>query len=573
MNAVIRESVDTLSIPIAYALGARRFYSQEFVSVTNLLGFDPRFVKKVVGTYIISPGTAFLADTGDIDLTGEFYFDSKTGESVPMWYGQILRKPVERKSISQQVVNQTYQGNVAVFQNVKERLNDVIVSDTLEVTVDGQPQALSAVYIDHALGAFYVDLSQLPPVPHSVTIRYQVITLDVEFSEVLGAVVLRASDYGNSSYIVTVLFSRTTGGIVRYKTSGQYVNEPIQADYLYRKTQRGLVVTDSYTFAYDAQGLVLPSTRTFQNFALRPKVESSTIITCQPPLGLSIGLPWFVRVVGKPPAGISVPEIESTARTIEDRKEIAVVADRNKLVVSGKNLIVTSDSEGNLGGISATSLDGKREIPIESVDSLNGVINTAVELPLDALIEVSYREEVTWFEYEKLQLNPSLENDPNVVLSNFAVLYIGPVVNNESIGHFLIPRAVDGRFKMYSYQEIYEKCQQEQPGSIPIALIQVIESVNENCYDFTDIRIRGGYRNESHYITDQIAWDGEDVDVSGNIIVRVPKQVLEKITNRELQWNKLLSDAQAKEVATRKIKETIELHRRTGMKIHEVWEV
>lgn len=573
MNAIIREAVDSLSVPIAYAYGARRFYSQEFVSVTNLLGYDPRFVKKVVGTYILSPGTPFLADTGDIDLTGEFYFDSKTGESIPMWYGQILRKPVERKSIAQKVLTKTYQGQVASFQNVKERLSDIIVSDTVVVTVDAQVQALSAVYIDHAVGAFYVDLSQLPNVPHDITIHYEVITLDVEFTEVLGSTALRARDYGHGSYIVTVLYSRTTGGVVRYKSSGAYLNEPVQADLLYRKTQRGLVVNDSYTFAYDQTGLVLPSTRTFQNFALRPRVESGTVVTFQPPLGLAIGQPWFVRVVGKPPSGVSIPEIESSARTIEDRKEIAVVADRTKLAVSGKSLVVTTDSDGNLGGISATSLDGKQDIPIQSVNSLDGIINTSVELPFDAQIEVAYKEEVTWFEYEKLQLNPSLENDPTEILSNFAIIYIGPVVNNESIGHFLVPRAVDGKFKMYTYEEIKALCEARVPGSIPAAIVQVIESVNENYYDFTDLRARGGYGSQSAYITDRITWDGEDVDISGNVVVKVPKALVAEITARELLWNKLLTPGQAQDIATTKIKDAIEMHRRRGMKFHEVWEI
>lgn len=573
MNAVIRESIDNLSIPIAYALGARRFYSQEFVSVTNLLGYDSRFVKKVVGTYIVSPGTEFLADTGDIDVTGEFFFDPQTGESTPMWYGQILRKPVERKSISKKTVTQTYQGSVAVFNSVKERLSDVIVSDTIAVSVDGQPQALSAVYVDHAIGSFYVDLTQLPPVPHNITVNYEVITLDVQFTDVLGATSFRASDYGKGSYVVTVLYSRSTGGIVRYKTSGQYVNEAVQSDLLYRKSQRGLVVTDSYTFAYDNLGLQLPSTRTFQNFALRPRVESGTVVTFQPPLGLAIGQPWFVRVVGKPPSGVQIPEIESSARSIEDRKEVATVVDRKKLSVSGKNLIVTSDSTGKLGGISAVTLDGKREIPIESVDILNGIINTSVELPLDALIEVAYKEEVTWFEYEKLQLNPSLENDPTVILSNFALIFIGPVINNESIGHLLIPRAVDGRFKMYSIEELRVLCEAYRPGSIPAALVQVIESVNENYYDFTDLRARGGYSQDSLYITDRIAWDGDDVDLSGNVIVRIPKALVGEVTDRELRWNKLLTAGQAKDIATVKIREAVEMHRRRGMKFHEVWEV
>jgi len=573
MKASVENIIKSSEIPIAYLRGRKTLYSQDFVNIENLLAYDDRFLSDVVGTFITTPGSDIRLKVSNVDITDEFYEDPETSDVIPLWYSQVLTRPVTSNVVKKRTINVTVnpvnvENGIAQIEDLIEQERQTIDTKSIIFSINAQVQSSNSYLIDHGRGIFFADISDLDAGDFLLSITYDLVEVAVEVNNSSGVAAIRTMKHDNGEYVVRILYSMATSGKVIYQTGGKTVEESIVPVLLYHQVAPDIVSTDAHIYALTDR-IVFPSNRNYHVFAVRPRnVESPTVLTPTAPQGLPIDTPWFIRLEGQGIDEIPIREIPESRTTKESRRELVKVLNRKQLSISGRQVQTEILEDGTIGGLLVYA-SGFRDRPlkIEAYNSTHGIITLSVPVPLEATLFAEYVEEVDWIDYTDIQINPSLSEDPSLLQDNFILLYIDndkdPI---RSIHHIMLPRFTDTEIKEYTIEEIgniltENGCQ----NAIPFALISIVEPADKDYYEVHDVRTRGGYTGNYRYVTDSSLWDGEDVDISGVMIAKVPRYVIDNLIDNVTEWENVTGDTE--EFAKDRIETVMEKYKRIGMNI------
>ena len=412
-------------------------------------------------------------------------------------------------------------------------------------------------------------MSFLPDSQYVIHIDFDLVELAIEIKLDSGKYGLRATKHDDGRYATKILYSAKTGGIISYQANDKTLNEPILPVILYHQVSSNMVVPGSYVYAL-LDNILFPTNKGHQSFAVRPKsVDSATILTPNAPKGLAITSPWFMRLEGNSIADVPLSEISDAKYRIEKRKETTKTVNQNQLILSGRNIRVNITDDGHIGGITIYH-HGFRDNPLKIIkyNSLHGIVTLAYNVPVGVELTVEYDEIIDWIEYTDIQLNPSLDKYPEMLQDNYVLTYIdkNSLDETKSIYHKLIPKFTKSDAIEYTFADYVQIVSELTSDGIPLSVISVIEPVDEDFFEIHDARTRGGYVGKWKHITDISSWDGEDVDISGVMIAKVPINVQEGLEKSLAKWEGVKHN-DLKLAARTRISEVIDRYKRLGSKI------
>jgi hypothetical protein len=562
LKASVVEKVGKYEIPLYYMRGNRKLYSQDFVSVQNLLMDLSDFQATLTGVLFTAPRQDLSIKSAGVEITAEFFKDTKLNILIPLWYKYSVNFPIESTSVERKSLSVTsVPGQQFVeIKNLKTVPSQHIVTNRATLKINGETQSQLAFTINHAEGSIITDLSKLPPAEYLIEVTFELVELNFEVQLVEGVYGVRARHHFRKEYLIDILTSSDQSALISYRYRSEPKQEVIVPEILYKQLEPQFVGPETYTFAY-TDTIKFPSYRPFLLFAIRAKrPDFPTVFGPREPLGLDFDKPWFVRLEGILPSKYHIKEVSESQEYIEGRKQRAVVLAKNKIRIGARNLILNRTTSGKyLKGIDVyTSSSKETLIPVISYDVKNGIITVDAELPLDAVVYAEFRELVDWVDYEGIQFNPVLAEDQDYILKNKFIIYADFSSPNpeRNLYHVAIPKIVAGEFFDYSLQDLRNIVANYTPNGLPIALVELVESTDEDYYFPYDIRPRGGYSGNKRKMVDRIFWDGEDVDLTGQLFTFVPRKVVRDRLELEKKWNIGIDPVQA-ELITRGIIESV----------------
>lgn len=571
MKAKILSDSTKYDVPIAFLRGRRLLHAQDFVVARNLLVNDPRFLVSLAGTLIISPPISQTLNVPGIEITGEFK-RTRFGDEIPMWYTAALSTPVKATRKTTKSVQQEFvagPNKIVRVGGVIDKDNQYIVTNTIVLTIDDIAQRTTAFYIDHMNGAIAFDTSDLPAGNHRLTLVITVVEIELQVLDYVGVVDLRVSHYFENEYLVRVLFNNKSTAKVVYTGKETSVTEIVSNTLTYKRVPPEFVAKDTYTYAFEKGNVTLPSSRSFQRFALRTsKPDSRTTIFIDQPLGVSIEEPWFIRLGGNIPDAYAVRGLSKTTGNRVSRREFTKAVSLNQVPIAGRDIYLYRGADGSLQGIKVYP-EGYPDMPLPviSFSAETGLVSFDIDIPRETTFVAEYIEIPEWAEYIELQLNPSLELDGQEILNKTFLIYMVPDPI-DSVRHYALDRFENGIIKEYTFQELKDFVLTIDPYAIPIALVEIRDPVDQDFYEAFDARARGGYEGDKAKTVDYAAWDGEDVDITGVIVKSVPALMIDELKTRVMLWEGL-DDASAQEKARILIDDAMEKYKRIGMKFYD----
>lgn len=562
MKASLVEKVGKYEIPLYYMRGNRKLYSQDFVSVQNLLIDNSDFQATLTGVLFTAPRQNLSIKSAGIELTAEFFKDTKLNILIPLWYKYTVTLPIESTSVEKKSVSVTsVPGQQFVeIKNLKTIPSQHIVTNRATLRINGETQSQLAFTINHAEGSIITDLSKLPPAEYLLEVTYELVELNFEVQVYEGVYGIRVRHHFRKEYLIDILTSSDQSALISYRYKSEPKQEVVVPEILYKQLEPEFVGQETYTFAY-TDTIKFPSYRSFLLFAIRAKrPEFPTVFGPREPLGLDFDKPWFIRLEGILPSKYVIDEVSESQEYVEGRKQRAVVLTKNKIRIGARNLVLNRTSSGRyLKGIDVYTSSGKENlIPVLSYDIKSGIITLDAEVPLDAVIYVEFRELVDWVDYEGIQFNPILADDQDYILKNKFIIYadFNSPDPERHLYHIAIPKIVAGEFYDYTLQDLRNIVANHTSSGLAIALVELVESTDEDYYFPYDIRPRGGYSGSKRKLVDRIFWDGEDVDLTGQFFTFVPRKVVEDRLQLEQKWNVGIDPVEA-ELVTRGIIEKV----------------
>jgi hypothetical protein len=410
----------------------------------------------------------------------------------------------------------------------------------------------------------------LAPNVYNIEVQYTIVQLSIDIKTTEGFYSLRVRSHYKEEFLVDVLTSRDINISVKYQYRGKSFEEIGFPKILFNEVEPELVTNNTYTFSY-INTIKFPTSKKYLLFAIRSKRPYlPTIFGPREPQGLDSDRPWFLRLEGIVPNNYKIKEVETGGQKVEGKKQRAIVLSKTQIKIGADKLFLTvSKDNKHIEGINVYSTSNPGIfLPVNSYDSRTGVITLDVEVPYAAELYVEFRELVDWIDYEQIQFNPILEQDPEFILSNKFLIYVDFNSSEEdrNIYHISIPKIVDGDFYNYSLKELRDLVSAKTTNGLAIALVEVTESTDEDYYVNYDLRSRGGYSGESHYLTDRIVWDGENIDITGQLFTFIPRQLVESQRLLEQNWDSTISQEQAELIARNKIEAIVVNATRTGMR-------
>jgi hypothetical protein len=578
LKASIVESVGQYELPLYYMRGSRKLFSQDFVSVQNLLLDKTEFQSTLTGVLFTAPRQNLSIKSAGIEITAEFFKDSKLNLLIPLWYKYSVTLPIESTSVEWRSVSVTsVPGQQFVeIRNLKTIPSQHIVTNRATLFINGETQSQLAFTINHAEGSIITDLSKLPPDSYLLEVTYELVELNFEVQLFEGVYGIRARHHYKKEYLIDILTSSNQSAIINYRYKTLPREENVVPEILYKQLEPEFVGPETFTFAY-TDTVKFPSYRSFLLFAIRSKrPEFPTVFGPREPIGLDFDKPWFLRLEGILPTQYTIDEVSESQEYVEGRKQRAIVLTKNKIRIGAKFLVLNRSSDGKyLKGIDVYTSSGKETlIPVLSYDIKSGIVTLDAEVPLDAVIYAEFRELVDWVDYEGIQFNPILTEDQDFLLKNKFIIYadFNSADPERHLYHVAIPKIVAGEFYDYTLQDLRNVVSNITSNGLAIALVELVESTDEDYYFKYDIRPRGGYSGDKRKMVDRIFWDGEDIDLTGQMFTFIPRKVVQDRTDLEMNWNIGITAIQAELLARGEIERVIVDATRIGMKNKIIYE-
>ena len=270
MKASLVEKVGKYEIPLYYMRGNRKLYSQDFVSVQNLLIDNSDFQATLTGVLFTAPRQNLSIKSAGIELTAEFFKDTKLNILIPLWYKYTVTLPIESTSVEKKSVSVTsVPGQQFVeIKNLKTIPSQHIVTNRATLRINGETQSQLAFTINHAEGSIITDLSKLPPAEYLLEVTYELVELNFEVQVYEGVYGIRVRHHFRKEYLIDILTSSDQSALISYRYKSEPKQEVVVPEILYKQLEPEFVGQETYTFAY-TDTIKFPSYRSFLLFAIR----------------------------------------------------------------------------------------------------------------------------------------------------------------------------------------------------------------------------------------------------------------------------------------------------------------
>jgi hypothetical protein len=85
----------------------------------------------------------------------------------------------------------------------------------------------------------------------------------------------------------------------------------------------------------------------------------------------------------------------------------------------------------------------------------------------------------------------------------------------------------------------------------PLAIVQVINPLDSDAFDITDMRVYGGGYNEKHHsFYDYSNYDGESTDLESMLVIEIPEWIKEDLKARAKLWDIAVLQSEDDEIDT-----------------------
>ena len=572
---VINKLNDNSLIPVSWLEGSEELYSQDFVTVRELLSYNSNYTTNIYGTLMVTPGSNINIQASNIMLSGEFVWNNDTATSIPLWYKHNIYQPVD--IIEEIVVTKTL-SNVAVgttIITISDLINKdgfYILRNSIEFKIDGTQQPPTSYYTNYGEEYLQVDITNINTTTHNISLTYKIVKLSIELSinNNFKFNLIVNHHYGDLA-IVTILFDVFLTGELIYTSNKSKIVELLNLTNLYTKVATNMVNENTYTYSYNGN-IEFPSRHVFAIFAVKPDNNNySSIVYADVKAGLSIDEPWYITLHGSYSVNYPIKEYEYIQPNIIFHNEINSMINQTEIMLVHPNALWHADSSNTITGISVSFLDDPTVmLQVESYNEQTNIVKLINNVPIGTNMICKYGSINYNIDYDYLQLNPTL-NKQDDLYNNYVLLYIDLSTPDRNIYHMFLPKIVNDQVVIYTHNKVITDLQLLIPNAMPFMLFMINEPVDSDFFSVFDFTTRGGYNISSNTVTDSIYWDGEDVDISGNIYARIPKVLVENLTNNIMEWNDIeLLDAEVQ--AKESIIEHIENTKRLGMNIITEWE-
>ena len=572
MKAGIVSKSSRFDIPIAFANGKKPLFSQDFIVVDNLLVNNPDFVNTLHGVLLTSAKPNMTLKAPRIELTAEFV----QGESslIPMWYSQILRKTVKATNVIRKTIEITTNpgDTVAILGPLIDTPKSYVVANTASILVNGQVQSESAFYIDRGGNRVLVNIGNSSQA-NVVSFSYDIVQLSLDATIDSGQWSVIPSLHFGDRYIARMIYSEATVGEISYISEDKTETDIVVADPLFQEVPKEIVSPRTFTFSYE-EFVTFPNSEPYILYAIRSADSTSrTMVSIKAPGGLGQSNIWFIQISGKIPDGYHIPEIPTLLYNSQPRKEDVTVVGPRKVRLGSKDIAYSISPDGKrLEGIKLYDPEDPGSlIPLSGYNKQTGIGTLATDVPVGNILTAEYLEFVDWVEYEGIQFNPVFAEDKGEIINNYVVIYfINDPALESTISHMFLPKTVDGSSKIYTFDEIEKAVKEIHPLAIPMALVQVVEPVDQDYFTLYDVRQLGGKWGND--MTDYSYWDGESVDLTGQFFTIVSSKLVDKVKQVEKDWAVNITDEEARRLAKERIEKVVKKYIRVGMNNEIIYE-
>jgi len=334
----------------------------------------------------------------------------------------------------------------------------------------------------------------------------------------------------------------------------------------------------------------------FKKFSFRQRDNVYTKLFLSKPLNASTLIPWRIILEGNSYVyrdklnhitySFTPPEL-TQGRTIDKVEETGEYINKNEVRIT-KRPLWEIDRDGNVVGIEAFEETSNAPIEIVGVSTEEKIVRFKQDLGLNNRVRVSYRT---------LDKRILIENNVNPIIDPTAfnfyhIYYIVPseylkANSTRSIFVHRLSRFNNGTQLIWASRDFLQyfainrasileevKSYLNVPAShataFPMGIFYVDTPVDEDFITMYDSRVRGGgFIKEYEYCGDWTYWNGEAIDISGRLLIRIKQSIWDNLFDRYMANDEdTLRSPNPKATATEKtnnhIRATVERHTREG---------
>ena len=577
MKPIVVDANNNLNIPAAWLEHSKKLYSQDFITSKEMLSHNNDYATNLYGTTIISPGyhvSGGEIKSSGVNFTGEFKWDNLIASSVPLWYKYSILQPVDVVETEVRSASLTTEvgAGTATLTNLINKDGFYIVRNSIELTIGTSIQQVTSFYTNYGEEYITLDISDIDTVALDINVSYTIAKLGIELD------IDKSTNYSMQIYshyedtaIVVMMFETFVTGTIQYTLNSVDQTEYLTLVNLYTKVADGMVAPNTFTYSYNGE-VKFPLTFTFALFAIQPlSTKYTSIMHADVKTGLSINAPWFINLNGSFNEVVPVKEYENIQPKIIMHKEETQMINMDEFAVINDNIIWHGNPDSTISGIDVYFVDKPEALlDVKTYNKNTKIVTLSKRIPVGTHIICEYKEISYSIEYKYLQVNPSVNFDDDLY-NNYVLLYLD--LNEPEVGrniyHMLLPKIVNGEIINYTYAVILAALQTAYPGPdiLPFMFFIINEPIDSDFYTIFDFTTRGGYNISSKTVTDSIYWDGEDVDISGNVYATVPSALIDQLAEHILEWSEETDINIARDNAKIEIEEHIQNTKRLGMNV------
>jgi len=615
----VKNLVGSSDVPIAY-LSPTPVRSQDVILGYDVSASIPGNPSPAIGS-ILSRTRRFEAVSeleikspfAQVEVTDIYFYDVELKINKPLWYQHVLRAKVFNKTAQSGQFSLSGVTGQTVLQPLTTKEKTIIAGSELifRTSVGGQQIAIGDYFINYADKSLTVNLGSVT----NVSVGFTTVLNNVEVSQSdRSRYLVQYQKAAEDEYVVVVYTESKQPIVATYSTrladgTTKRIKEKTNPVPIYHEIDGSFIGdienTAKKVFSVvpfnDNNFRVLISQNpfnenAFKTFAFRQKENVYTKFYLLKPLNANVAVPWRTMLVGsgfiyRDKANdltytFSLRE-KRRHRVIEKITEAAEYVDKNTLRVR-KTPLWEIDGQSNIVGIDAVEETSGAVLEIVGIETGNRIIKITQDIGKLSRINISYRT-VDDVAYIDNNLNPVI--DPSAY--NYYHLYY--IVPDESLSPDAIasvyvhrlPRFTNGQQLIWNSRDflqyfdlnkafILEEIEQnlsvtaKTAAAFLVDIFYIDTPVDADFIAVYDSRVRGGgFIKEYEYTGDWTYWNGEALDISGRLLVRIKQSVWDSLKQRYLAYDEDVNrsanpDALATSKTNDHITASINKHTRQG---------
>lgn len=549
----------------------------------------------------LSPDRVLTIDesVGVVRITDEMTYDFETNELNRLWYASPLTYPYYNATGKYRLISKSIDTREedTLIRGLISSNDEIIVFDMnlvsegygpVEVYVDGITLGNRLPHDRYSLnagtGEIKIDTSMISDGIHTFSVRYRVVTKDIEINAYPSDYRLELRyAYEDVYYAILYTVEKASYGIT-YKTTnveGKYreVEETtIPTDIFISSNQMGETFLDK-KYVILGDNLFRINNNTLRPYYAQSVVQKTARIGLSVPEGIRTHEDWFMEVWNdsfydaKEDLNYKVLEGRNAnidGSVIRDMAEIPVIISFNIIGIT-QTPIISRTADGGITGIEVYINNSK--ISIQDIDLNNKQIYIAgyVRPSDDVIVRYRYRSYTT--QLYNISLNPRKERkDPYIdVRKDYIIFFILPeedLVTDSPMSVFTYHMKKESQYDTVLLRENalsrlesddFQSYMEERYGSLlldssnlhphMLGIVYVEGRYNTDASVFYDMRIAGGGLHPNTDLTSVVPtdevlnlydigrWDGELFDTGGIVMVNVPNSAVELLANRLLIYD------------------------------------